>query len=757
MMVAAHNIAAMNANRVYKISSEKKKKRTEKLSSGYRINRSADDAAGLSISEKMRQQIKGLNRASTNAQEGISLCQVADGALAETMDMMHRITELSVQSANGTNSQSDRDAIQHEVHQLLMEMDRIAETTTFNGEKVFADDGDFDIKNSGMLRDMSRQNAAASGRSATATTGTNAVSGTTAGVNSPLRSLSWSGNSLAGYYADTYTFDADTTNGITITGSEDVGGTPFVHNSVTFPWNTITNQNGDTLDTLADGQYSISENGITFSFDIAGAQSLDDIAATLDDVVATATITTGTVVSPAVTNPTINITSESSILSAGGLGLGTHTITADSSGISLDGQTVSWSSTNLSSVSAGGGALSVDFGNGVALAFDVEDGTTEAEAAAAFNNTTFTIERDPSNITFSGTGTTLTSSSGPSHYSAVSFSWSMMSDPYHDDGLRATGIFSGADPVSSSTVGTMTVSFAGGDYATGENTKAVLNMGSGNSVTYNVTASSLQAIRNAKSQGTLVTGTQIPVSFAYGNSTFTMNFEVNTSSNGSNFLQTKNENYTYSISGVHEGLKVSGFTINGIDDGNSIAGERTVFDMSISGAVLWQAPGTSNGANGTPSTSTSALNSSGHEPDYQRKAYGQYRGEKQLWIQSKAGTLEGMVLKIGAIGTRSLGLKGLDVSSQNGALDALDRMEGALNRVSEIRSEIGAQQNRLESAVRVDDNTSENTQVSESKLRDTDISKEMVKFMKDSVLSNVGESMMAQINQNSQGITNLLQ
>ena len=107
-MVISHNMLALNANRQLNIITNQKNKNTEKLSSGYRINRAADDAAGLSISEKMRRQIRGLSQGVKNTQDGVSLCQVADGALAEVSEMLHRITELSVQSANGTNSDEDR-------------------------------------------------------------------------------------------------------------------------------------------------------------------------------------------------------------------------------------------------------------------------------------------------------------------------------------------------------------------------------------------------------------------------------------------------------------------------------------------------------------------------------------------------------------------------------------------------------------------------------------------------------------------------
>ena len=131
-MVVQHNLQAMNANRMLNVTTGQQAKSTEKLSSGYRINRAADDAAGLTISEKMRKQIRGLDQASTNAQDGVSSVQTAEGALTEVHSMLQRMNELAVQSANGTNAQSDRQAIQDEIDQLATEIDRVSKTTKFN-------------------------------------------------------------------------------------------------------------------------------------------------------------------------------------------------------------------------------------------------------------------------------------------------------------------------------------------------------------------------------------------------------------------------------------------------------------------------------------------------------------------------------------------------------------------------------------------------------------------------------------------------
>jgi flagellin len=144
-MVVQHNMSAFNTNRQLGVTTSALSKSTEKLSSGYKINRAADDAAGLSISEKMRSQIRGLNKASSNAQDGISLVQTAEGALNEAHSILQRMNELATQAANDTNTSIDRQSIQEEIDQLTSEINRIQSTTQFNTMNLL--DGSFSKKN----------------------------------------------------------------------------------------------------------------------------------------------------------------------------------------------------------------------------------------------------------------------------------------------------------------------------------------------------------------------------------------------------------------------------------------------------------------------------------------------------------------------------------------------------------------------------------------------------------------------------------
>ena len=176
-MVVQHNLTAMNANRQLGITTGQQAKSSEKLSSGYKINRAADDAAGLTISEKMRSQIRGLNKASDNAQDGISLIQTAEGALNEAHSILQRMNELATQAANDTNTTSDRNAIQSEIDALTSEIDRIASTTQFNTQNLL----------SGGFKDKKLQVGALNGQKISITIG--AMNATTLGINDDTKSV----------------------------------------------------------------------------------------------------------------------------------------------------------------------------------------------------------------------------------------------------------------------------------------------------------------------------------------------------------------------------------------------------------------------------------------------------------------------------------------------------------------------------------------------------------------------------------------
>ena len=247
MSIIAHNMLAMNANRQFNINTKNKAKSTEKLSSGFKINRSADNASGLAISEKMRRQIRGLNKGSQNSEDGISLLKVADGALEEVQDILIRINELSVQAANDTNTFEDRQAIQNEINSLTTEINRISSTTEFNTKKLFNTgyvvDSDYGIDDSISFD-----------------------------LNTFLSSINASG--IPTNTAElSYNLSADTNTGLSI-------------NSSNISWNNISDRNGNTLadSPITGGTYFFNYNGSSLSFNVYDDTSLDDIVNAINGI-----------------------------------------------------------------------------------------------------------------------------------------------------------------------------------------------------------------------------------------------------------------------------------------------------------------------------------------------------------------------------------------------------------------------------------------------------------------------------------------
>jgi len=314
-MVVQHNLTAMNSNRMLGVTSSAQAKSTEKLSSGYKINRAADDAAGLSISEKMRKQIRGLTQAFLNAEDGISAVQTAEGALTEVHDMLQRMNELAVKAANGTNSEDDRQYIQDEIDQLVTEIDRVAETTKFNetyllkgditaakeftavyatagAEKVTAANAATYFNTDGSLKDGVKLWAAGTGSTAATIDGTtNKVeySAATATITNPVFDEDGNELDVAGVIAakvagDTiYKVAPETTM-----GAEAVKGTDYSYTEAATPalydvnGNKISENGLDAyLDIAEDGTFAIKD-GKTLYTKADGTGALDSTATAED-------------------------------------------------------------------------------------------------------------------------------------------------------------------------------------------------------------------------------------------------------------------------------------------------------------------------------------------------------------------------------------------------------------------------------------------------------------------------------------------
>ncbi len=261
-MVVQHNLTAMNSNRMLGLTTATQAKSTEKLSSGYKINRAADDAAGLAISEKMRKQIRGLTQASANAQDGISAVQTAEGALTEVHDMLQRMNELAVKAANGTNSTSDRTAIQAEIDQLTTELDRVAETTKFNETYLLKGDSSAPLQASYSYSAFGTAAVASATFSTDKATGlTMTVSGATATVtnmdaqNDLVKALKSAGVNLTA--SSTYGTNGTNATTYTLTLNGDAANKyDVVTTAATSGKFEIRSKNGETLLTITASGYN---------------------------------------------------------------------------------------------------------------------------------------------------------------------------------------------------------------------------------------------------------------------------------------------------------------------------------------------------------------------------------------------------------------------------------------------------------------------------------------------------------------------
>lgn len=686
MNIVAHNLTAMNAQRQFNISTRSKAKSTEKLSSGYRINRAADDAAGLSISEKMRRQIRGLNQGIENTQDGVSLCQVADGALAEVNDMLHRITELSVKSANGTNAEQDRQAIQEEISQILREIDRIEETTKFNELEIFK--GPKKCNNASTINHESFIRKSIS------------VLGTPQNLNT-----------------GTYQILADE-NSIKI-------------NNDSVDWSNVLDENGNaiTLDNVSEGNYSFIYNGISVAFQTKSGATTRDVLAAINNM--TFDVASMTTSRKAVSLQSYGLTQGSEterFLSSNGTRYnysGGYGIKADENGIHVAGKLIqnefspiSWSSLGIDDLdNAGGKTINFqDPESGVHFVATISDGATKQEILGSLNRSTFywgyidmsTTENARLGYSASSLTNTITNTS-PSPVTARAVSVNKIYDELFDD----LGYTSRTDKMASLK---LEISISG---STRDDLKLTLK----DTATGNTTELSLYSwdpaiyhYANPSGNATAVfgynDGAQVRLSMGYS----TVN--VPADADAISYLGTLGTIATDVIIPSPYYFKYD-------------IGKISQTEYSIDNVIKSQ--------------DTEYMNNTvSHEP-------------MGLWIQSGCDGGDGMYLEIDQMNTSILGIEDLDVSTEVGANRAMDSVNRALQKVTANRSKIGAQQNRLEHTIANEGNIVENTTAAESRIRDTDMAKEMVKYSNINILEQAGQAMMAQANQSNQGVLSLLQ
>ena len=663
-MVIQHNMLAMNANRQYKINSGKGQKIAEKLSSGYRINRSADDAAGLAMSEKMRRQVRGLGQAADNIQEGIGYVQTAEGALNEVHDMLQRMNELAVKSANGTNTQQDREYIDAEVQQLKEELDRIFDTTSFNERLIWEPKPEDRVQIATEVRQ--------------------AVT-----ANSTYKEIDVNNKNCGVIACGNYKINATEAEGVWISWTG-YNGTKYETNKISWDELKEKDYTFDMSDYFKTSNTELFDNGTPVfkqkvSFNVEESATIKNICDSIHGQ-----------------------TFYSSPYATMSARFEDATGAAETRAVTVASTSLTYAAAYVSHKSGATGAHNFDAGddafiqalNGGANLTSAPTSTDAVAAAGERKGWTFTFE-------MAGIGKVTAVSDDIDYYGydrtpddedlwwykrwdSYNREWDTYIEEYDEDGTLA-GVMN---------------ALTGDDKDT---TPGLLNKSP-----------------TSGGSGWSDSGGYILLHFA---------------------MTSENE-FTY---GDNEKSKdVGGFTLRiGVSNTDT---EQTVLDR-INAALdntaifdLYSTDASNDGERfGTPGVN--------HNP-IDVPIWG---GKCKFWVQSGTEANQHIDIEYDALSTNYLRLDGIHVKDLDGCNDAIGRIKSAMIEVSKQRSNFGAYQNRLEHAYNANKNTQENTQASESRIRDTDMAKMMTEYSCNNILLQAGQAIMAQVNNANQFVLQLLQ
>lgn len=600
---------SMFTNRQLGITNNNRAKSSEKLSSGYRINRAADDAAGLTISEKMRHKVRSLHQGAKNIQDGVSLCQIGDGALAESQDILQRINELSIKSANDTNTQQDREAIQAEVGQLKEELDRVAHSTSFN-EKIFPLLG-------GVLEDT-------------------VIPGEKVGFDN-VQIKNWQNAKVS------------------------MSDWPFDENSspTTMRLKAGIQGTGTTLD---GKEYSlIYDDGRTSYPSIAFGYK-----------------------SPGETENKFEMISFSQM-----------EVKPGSVVLDEDNQTISRTLTYENQRKG--------------ISFEINQSVTAVQERKSFEIKNSFVNKGDSQI---------------NTYMFVQNFDTAYGGDY--DGDRIEQYFSDNNRITQESLWVKDndheLSLLGNLNRMGLNDSGIgqlVNKYVAGRISLDAMPSSI-SIANTDDH-------VFPFSESIQFDSSKMGFlAVGRWKPGDDHWDFMNNYESETKESLADGVDIS-FTYASFGDSTLTYGVKNIFN--------------------DPNIDASNLEIS----DFHVKDY------KDVWIQYSDVRDDGMDIRCCNATCEGLGMTNVDLSTRQGALEAIDTVKNALSKVSSYRSQFGADQNRLEHAMAINNNTAENTDAAESRIRDTDMAEEISRFTKDGIIQQAGQSMLAQANQNRQGILSLLQ
>lgn len=696
-MVIQHNMMAFNANRQYGINVGKGRKLTEKLSSGYKINRAADDAAGLAISEKMRRMIRGLGQSAENIQDGIGFVQTADGALNEAHDMLQRMNELAVKSANGTNTEADRQYIDSEIQQLKTELDRIFDTTTFNDKKIW------DPNNGGRKKVGEEMKQAV-----TFTMPTNYID-----INEDNSGvIAWNGYQMKadedGVWVEWTGYDSNKY------ATAKVDWATLKKNDYAFEMSDYFNNADNAVNSnLYDNGDPATGNPLfqkKISFSIQETTTVDDMIAAINDVY-----------------------------------MSTYNYTPMQSEIKwLNGQEPQCKNQIWTSSSINVGAAYVSNLNS-AQGYDFENVDCDGfiEPADGSGNV-LQNSSSAGNVTTRPSATDVASAQGSTE------TWEMT---YKVEGIgqvTATPVYVsyGAD-LQSFDSATEDLWWYEDQYGRKWEKSYTLydQVQNGNNVELQGNLGHvMEALTGDRNDTYGTTNLQAPglLSDANGGcgvSDGWMEFTFQLRAENDLAYGQKDNNVvgSYTIRIPIYANDTEDDVLNRVQE---VLSENTVFDMQRN-----------------KSGSTYPDYQEFYKPTANNRQINVpiWGGTNQFFVQ--AGTEGGQHISVDyeCLSVAAMGMQHTNVLTVEDAENAINQIKNAIQMVSTQRSDFGAYQNRLEHAVNANENTEENTQAAESVIRDTDMAKSMVEYSNNNILLQAGQAMLAQANQSNQAILSLLQ
>ncbi len=770
-MIVQHNMQSMNANRMLGIVSTNLQKSTEKLSSGYRINRAADDAAGLAISEKMRSQIRGLSQASTNAEDGISLIQTAEGALNETHSILQRMRQLAVQAANGTETDDDRGNIQDEIEQLQDELDRIAETTEFNTMKLI--DGSFDgmsVTNTTSGPKYSEYDGGLGAFVTSDVAGVVVKSTTSATVGGESAVWDATGKTLTLNLAEHVTYTQEDIDNLIKNAKQEDSGALNTPANVTVKFSTgvyTADTNTDGVATVA-GKKASTTAKMTYASAATAGTGLTGGNITVNSDKAGYSVkfvsNQGTVNESAQTGASdkeilINLNSKTTytadqinsyIKAAGFEGVtvsleeGKTFTAADATGGNVTGTAIAASNTVADKYTGYDTTTGVGLEstiNGADLVIELAgDTTTETSAAVGADGKTLTITLAKKDATYtqSAIDALVAKAAKDAGLDAGAFKVSIPEDitttattssltlaankatastPSMDAGVKIT-----TDPTEY--IGANTINITSNKYGADYNISIELKFtADAGKEEAKLESGAVYDMEGADINGAIKSPAKYSLALQSG--------KAYTAEEIEDILATAGLNVTVELSGNEKN--------NGTDSPNTLFISKSTITKTLE---LRGGTGLGDDDAFLTQNSYDSVNSSGG-----------------MVLQIGANRGQTMEFNIGDMSASALGVSGQNVrvDQQDRASQAITTIDNAISIVSKQRSALGAVQNRLEHTIANLDTSAENLQTAESRIRDVDMAAEMVEYSKNNILSQASQSMLAQANQATQGVLSLLQ